>query len=192
MECAAQSNVPVSPPTVQKRSGGDSARPVGGISVEHPLQATIYAYRRGKMKLLVPFEINVVPLGGIDPERQAPGYAISGPITNSNQPGNSFYPSYNPYGQPPTSYQGSSYYYRGSYPPQQHQTYGTYSPSYNPYNTYYTQQTVRPSSPYYVQPSQQRPVIGPAIRPFPQYQPPPYRPQNPSSYQNPSYQQVGK
>lgn len=65
------------PANVDKRT-----TPVGGISVEHPLQATIYAYRRGKMKLLVPFEINVVPMAGIGAERPpAPnGYPYAGQI----------------------------------------------------------------------------------------------------------------
>lgn len=65
------------PANVQKRT-----TPVGGISVEHPLQATVYAYRRGKMKLLVPFEITVVPMGGIGAERPpAPnGYPYAGQI----------------------------------------------------------------------------------------------------------------
>lgn len=164
------------PSTAQRQSA------VGGISVEHPLQATVYAYRRGKMKLLVPFEITVVPMGGqqSDPERPpAPnGYPFSGPIQSQppyQPPGSRFQPPYNnanSYGQPSGSYQGSQPQYNypistNQYP--QQPPYNQYN-SYNPPNTgYYNQQP--PQNPYY------QPPRGGA------YQPPQYRP---------TYQQVGK
>lgn len=167
------------PVSVKKRSIDGT---VGGISIEHPLQATIYAYRRGKMKLLVPFEINVVPMNGFQSERSVPsrGFPISGQIGQHHSP--AYIPSYanqNQYQQHTPSYYGSIQ---------------TVYPSYsNQYSNYY--QPVQIRSPYYVQPV---PVGGyntGNTRPFPQYRPAPAYTQ--PGYQRfpqyrPAIQQVGK
>lgn len=161
-------NYPVSVQNVQKHT-----KPIGGISVEHPLQATVYAFRRGKMKLLVPFEITVVPMGGIDAERPpaSNGYPFSGPIQQQPlQPGVRYPPhTGNVYGQQAGIYQGSPNYYPISRPYQQ-----PYKQPYNPYypngNGYYNQQPVQHT--YYGAPSPPRRAG------FPQYQP--------------QFQQVGK
>lgn len=133
-------NYPVNHPA----NGQKPTAPIGGISVEHPLQATVYAYRRGKMKLLVPFEITVVPMGGLQAERpSAPnGYPYSGPIQPQTQaqaqPQPQLqpqqpqlrYPPYNGnmYGQQAGIYHGSPHYYPIS---------NSYQQPYNPYNSYY-------------------------------------------------------
>lgn len=142
IECVAQSY----PLTVAKSLG-----PVGGIAVEHPLQATVYAYRRGKMKLLVPFEITVVPMGGIEPERPAPvGYPVSGSISNQHDA------HYTP---------TSGYPYR----PQP----GVYSTGYQQPVLYnYPQQTPFYPS-YFNQVPYRNPYVQPTqTKPFPQYKPP--------------------
>lgn len=138
-------------------------------------QATVYAYRKGKMKLLVPFEITVIPMSGLEPEHTSNGYPVSGPIRPQQQDLN--HPTYNrnAYRQYPAAQFGPNY-----YPPT-----NTYQPSYSyaPYNGY------NANNAYYGynQPSPYRnPYYPPAIRridakPWPQYH-------RPSS----SSQQVGK
>lgn len=175
-------NYPV-PVNGQKRTA-----PVGGISVEHPLQATVYAYRRGKMKLLVPFEITVVPMGGLQSAERPPapnGYPYTGqiqpqpiqPQVQLQQPQQQQqpavrYPPYNGnvYGQQGGIYQGTQQYYpiTNSYQ-QPYNPYNAYYPSNVPNNNYFNQQAAQ-NPPYYNQP--------PRKPTFPQYRP--------------QYQQVGK
>lgn len=173
------------PVNIQKRSIG----PSGGFAVEHPLQATLYANRKGKISVLVPFEIMIVPMGGgsgngavLEPERLAPKYPISGPVRM--QPIVNQYPnnvnSYRPYTTPQF---GPSYYPAApSYQP--HQQYQQYAPfngynngvhsaynnGYNNYNPYNNGQYYQPSyrNPYYP------PVVRhlPNTKPWPQYRPP--------------------
>lgn len=163
------------PVSIKKRSIDNT---VGGISIEHPLQATVYAYRRGKMKLLVPFEINVVPMNSFQPERPpSRGFPISGQIRPQQNP--SYIPNYanqNQYQQHTPTY------------------YGSVQTMYPSYNQYYQPVQIRP--PYYV-PSV--PVGGGYdarnTRPFPQYRPAPAYTQ--PGYQRfpqyrPAIQQVGK
>lgn len=149
--------------------------PVGGIAVEHPLQATVYAYRKGKMKLLVPFEITVVPIAnGVEPERPAPsGYPISGAISNQqavrpSQPVNGY--GYRPHTGP--GYPHSVSYQSYQPKPQAQPSYSAYYPI----NGYYNQAPYRGPGPYYAQSN--RVVDTSRTKPFPQYRPP--------------FQQVGK
>lgn len=148
------------PLSVQKQSLG----PIGGISVDHPLQATVYAYRRGKMKLLVPFEIMIVPMGSgtLEPERPSNGIPISGQI-GPQQGVNGVVYNQNPtYQQYPAIQYAPNY-----YPPT-----STYQPTYSyaPNNGYYNynqQQTSSYRNPYY--PSPVRRVDISQTRPWPQY-----------------------
>lgn len=184
-EVIAQSH----PLSVQKRSvasSNPSLGPVNGISVTHPLQMIAYAYRRGLMKVAVPIEIEVVPLGtGIPyPEVAASHYPISGQVKPAQQPvvtntpynrnsyrqygtpqfGPSYYlpssPSYSPssprYYYPPTSYQKSYPAYNG------YNSYNTYNGYYNGYNQQYRY-------PYYGMPPRRIDISH--TKPWPQYRP---------------------
>lgn len=136
---------------------------MGGIAVQHPLQVTVYAYRRGLMKLMVPFEVTVVPMGnGIPYPEVAPpnGYPISGQIKPQQGIIQSPYDR-NSYRQYPSTQFGQSYYppsssYQYSYPP-----YNTYN-SYNGYNQQYRY-------PYYGSPARRIDIS--RTKPWPQYHP---------------------
>ncbi|XP_055307457.1 uncharacterized protein LOC129571665 [Sitodiplosis mosellana] len=158
-EVIAQSH----PLSVQKRSD-PSLGPVGGIAIKHPLQATVYAHRQGLMKLLVPFEITIVPLagGGVPyPEVPTNGYPISGQVKPQQDVSHLPY-NRNTYRQYPSSQFGPSYYppasYRYSYP--------SYNPSsYNSYNGYNQQYR----NPYYGVPARRVDISH--TKPWPQYRP---------------------
>lgn len=160
------------PLSVQKRSVSPTMGPVGGISVSQPLQATVYAHRQGLMKLLVPFELTVVPTAasGIRyPEVPASnGYPISGQVKPQQYTGYLPYNRNNYYQQYPSSSQfGPSYYppssYRYSYPP--------YYPSYNSYGSYNTYNGYSPQyrNPYYGVPARRVDIS--QTKPWPQYRP---------------------
>lgn len=149
---------------MQKRSTS-SLGPVGGIAVENPLRATIYA-RRGLMKFSVPFEITIVPLGnGIPyPEVPAPnGYLNSGQVKPQHDVSQSPY-NRNTYRQYPNSQFGQSYYPSSSYPysnPSYPYGYNNYN-SYNGYNHQYR-------NPYYGVPARRVDISH--TKPWPQYRP---------------------
>lgn len=163
------------PLSVQKRSVSPTMAntptmgPVGGISVTHPLQATVYAHRQGLMKLLVPFELTVVPTAasGIRyPEVPAAnGYPISGQVKPQQYPSylpnnrNNYYQQY-----PPPSQFGPSYYPSSSY----RYPYTPYYPSYNTYSTY-TGYNPQYRNPYYGVPARRVDIS--QTKPWPQYRP---------------------
>lgn len=162
-EVIAQSH----PLSVQKRST-PGLGPVGGIAVEHPLQATVYAYRRGLMKLSVPFEITIVPLGnGIPyPEVAAPnGYPISGQVKPQQQDVSQSPYNRNTYRQYPNSQFGQSYYPSSSYTPYSNPSYPYGYNNYNSYNGYNHQYR----NPYYGVPARRVDIS--QTKPWPQYRP---------------------
>ncbi|XP_031636268.1 uncharacterized protein LOC116349129 [Contarinia nasturtii] len=149
------------PINVQTRSSSPVA-PIGGVSIEHPLQATVYAYRKGKMKLLVPFEITVVPMGsgGLEPEYSS--NPISGQVRPQQQDPNRSVYNRNAYRQYPAAQFGPSY-----YPPSAYQQPYYYAP-YNGYNANNAFYGYNQQSPY------RNPYYSPAYRrvdtkPWPQY-----------------------
>lgn len=147
------------PTNLQKRT---NQQRVNGFSVEHPLQGTVYAYRKGIMKVLVPLEINVVPMGNgvLEPELPAPnGYPISGQIQpHQSQQNANRLPSYT--GNAYRQYQfGPSYSAPASNQP--------YPPAITSYNGYSQQPSYR--YPYYAQPNQRGDLS--ETKPWPQFKP---------------------
>lgn len=156
------------PLSVQTQSVG----PIGGVAVDHPLQATLYAYKKGKMKVLVPFEIMIIPMGtgSLEPERQTTkGFPISGQVRPQQ---NVNYPVYNrnSHHQNPVAQFGPNYYPPHSYQPYPHTPYNSYAP-YNTYNPYNQRPIYR--NPYYT-PAATPPLRRVDIshtRPWPQFRP---------------------
>lgn len=114
-------------------SGNTGKPPFAGVSVENTAALTLYVRESGKVKVLLPFELNIVKLNpyGFEPEHHQQGVApISGPIRPAIPSGASQYqpyvPTYNSNGQriyvPNTAYQ--------QYP---------YTPERNSYNSYQPQ-----------------------------------------------------
>lgn len=160
--------------------------PIGGISVEHPLQAIIYAYKTGKMKLLVPFELSVVTMQGVEPEKPTPNgwnHLISG--STNTQPGVR-YPPTNTYPQTPTYPPTNSYPPTNLYP----QT-NRYPPinSYAPTNNYPQTNTYLPTNTYpsTYQPSSSYPNYNSPSYQYPYQQSPTYDDYYSNYYNQPSY-----
>lgn len=130
------------PVRIQKRSIYPA--PVNGFSVQNPLRATFYAFKRGEMKVLVPFEITIITPNGFEPEVRAPIQPISGQIRP--QQGVNQYPSQNAntYRQYPQAQFGPTYYRPATYQPYAYAPYH----GYNNYNYNYNSQ-VPNRAPYY-------------------------------------------
>lgn len=99
------------------------SRTIGGVSVEHPAEATIYAYRRGKMTVLIPFEFTVVPLANNNLEPEIPAQSaipysgsISSQSTSSQYYPSSYYPKYQPFSSSSSTDYRSSSNYASNYP----------------------------------------------------------------------------
>lgn len=88
----------------------------GGVAVDHPAQATIYA-KRGKLNVLIPFEFTIIPLTQNSIEPEVPSRTstpVSGSI--SSQPNSNYYRTNPNLYRPVVSYQTSSYpWYNNNY-----------------------------------------------------------------------------
>lgn len=152
----------------------NSNQPIGGISIERPAKAIIYAKRRGTMNVLIPFEITIIPLAPNTYEQEQPSRSNI-PISGSIRPQNTNY------------YQSNQNVYRQSYPssvyyPSNNQ--GAYIPaspnSYQPYNSaqqyngyrpiiYQQSQYANRNQYYPYAPAYQQPLRNVDYRPWPQY-----------------------
>lgn len=169
-------------------------QPTGGIAVDHPAQATIYA-KRGKLNVLIPFEFTIIPLSQNSIEPAVPprsGIPISGPISSQQH---SNYPRTDQNQYRPVYYQASSYPWnnnnynnnRGFYIPASPPVSSSYQPiiqpnqqyqnGYRPImyqqqlpaNTYRTQYYSPNGNVAYAPSYQQQPMRRTEVRPWPQY-----------------------
>lgn len=96
--------------------------PVNGVSVDHAAEATIYVNRRGKMRVLIPFEFTLVPLANnLEPEIPARSRipysgSISSQSTNGQYYPSSYYPKYQPFSSSSSTDYTSNSNYASSYP----------------------------------------------------------------------------
>lgn len=166
-------------------------QPTGGIAVDHPAQATIYA-KRGKISVLIPFEFTIIPLtqNSIEPEVQQRSNApMSGSI--SSQPNSNYYRTnqnvYRPVYYQTSSYPWNNYNNRGFYIPATPSVSSSYQPFNQPAQQYqngyrpilyqqqlpantYRSQYYSPNSNVVYAPSyQQQPLRRTEVRPWPQY-----------------------
>lgn len=166
-------------------------QPTGGIAIDHPAQATIYA-KRGKLNVLIPFEFTIIPLAQNSIEPEIPPRSstpISGSIP-SQQNSNYYRTNQDPYR--PVYYQTSTYPWnndnnRGFYIPASPPVSSSYQPFIKPTqqyqnehrpiiyqqqlppNTYRNQYYPPNSNAVYAPLYQQQPLRRTEVRPWPQY-----------------------